>query len=238
MSKLWIFGDSYGALTSDQYNDSKEWHWISVLSKTITTNKVVSVCHHGASNEWIFLQFREHISHIAKDDLVIVISTNIDRRWFFYDNVGASNLNVLNASISKLSKEQKNAVEQYLLYLRNPVISPLLFDQFCNSLHYIAEKNKFNLLILPGFEEKGFPISGKYSVTGSLFDVCKNEIRGKTVEKWAKFISTKHNGDDPRIGHLSEINHLVLANKLINTFQTGQLLDLNTGFHEEILAYE
>lgn len=236
MSKLWIFGDSYGTITPEQYANCKEWHWISVLANTVADNKFMSICHYGASNEWIFLQFREHIQYIAEGDLVIVISTNIDRRWFFYDNVGSSNLSV--ANVSNLSKEQITAIEQYILHLRNPVISPLLFDQFCHSLHYIAEKNKFNLLILPGFEERGFPISGKYSVTGSLFDVCKNEISGKTVENWSKYIATKYNGDDPRIGHISEINHSVLAKKLIDTFNTGHPLDLNTGFHEEILAYE
>jgi hypothetical protein len=234
MKKLWVFGDSYGYLDQDRYEQSKDWHWISLLSNSLTNSKFVTLSHYGAANEWIYYQFRQHLEQITENDYVVVISTQFDRRWFFPDNVGACNLNIRNYDTDRLSKDQRNAVNQYLMYLRNPLVGPLSFEMFCYSLHYISSIKKLNLLIVPGFEEEGFPLSGKYTVSGSLFDVCKNEIKGKDVKSWYNFISEKHQGLDPRFGHLSKENHLVLAEKIKNTFTKNEILDLTQGFYEEI----
>lgn len=234
MKKLWVFGDSYGYLDQDRYEQSKDWHWIPVLSKELTNHKFITLSQYGAANEWIYYQFRQHLDNIKEDDYVVVISTQFDRRWFFQDNVGASNLSVSNIDSDRLTSEQVNAVKQYLIYLRNPLFGPLSFEMFCFSIHYLSSLKKLNLLILPGFEESGFPISGKYTVTGSLFDVCKKEIKGNSNEAWYNFIHKKHQGNDPRFGHLSKENHFVLAQKLKNTFLKNDVLDLTCGFSEEI----
>lgn len=234
MSKLWIFGDSYGYLDQDKYERSKDWHWISLLANEFTNSKFITLSHHGAANEWIYYQFKQHLDLITENDYVVVISTQYDRRWFFPDNVGASNLLIQNYDTDKLSRDKKNAVKGYIEHLMNPLLGPLMFDMFCYSLHYLAGIKNLNLLIVPGFEEEGFPLSGKYTVTGSLFDVCKNEIKTKTTEAWYDFISKKHHGLDPRLGHLSKENHIVLYEKIKNTFYKGKILDLTLGFYEEI----
>lgn len=114
-------------------------------------------------------------------------------------------------------------------------MSAVLFDSICNAVHYIAEKNNINLLILPGFEEYGFPVSGKYAVTGSLFDVCINEIKGKHYNHWYKFISDKHKGVDPRSGHLSDENHIILSKKIYDTFKNNKPLNLGSDFREDFV---
>lgn len=235
MSVLWVFGDSYGHLNQEEYNRSKDWHWISLLSKELTENKFIANCAYGAANEWIYFKFLENLQNIKKDDYVIIISTQIDRRWFFENRIGASNLSVINSETESLTYDQKKSVDGYLKYLNNPMFNPLLFHMFCNSIHYLTALHDLQLLVLPGFEESGFPISGKYNVVGSLFDICKNEIKGKSVKNWAQFIGDLHKGVDPRIGHLSPINHKILSNKLKNTFLDKDLLNLNEGFEEEII---
>jgi len=237
MNKLWIFGDSYGHLDQAAYDQSKDWHWIPVLAKQLVTDeKFITISHFGAPNEWIYYQVRQHLDHISSDDYVVVISTQFDRRWFFPENIGASNLTVINDHTDKLTNDQKNAARQYLSHLTNPLLGPLMFEMFCYSLHYLTVKKNLNLLIIPGFEENGFPISGKYNVTGSLFDICKNEVKGKTQRNWHDFIAKTHQGMDPRIGHLSQDNHLILAEKIKNTFLNNDVLDLTTNFKEEILG--
>jgi hypothetical protein len=234
MKKLWVFGDSYGYLDQDRYEKSKDWHWISLLANQLADGKFITLSHYGAANEWIYYQFKKHVNEMTENDHVVIISTQFDRRWFFPDNVGASNLLISNYDTDTLSRDQKNAVKEYLNHLRNPLLGPLMFDMFCYSLHYLAAIKNLNLLIVPGFEEEGFPLSGKYIVKGSLFDVCKNEIKTKTVDAWYNFIGQKHKGLDPRFGHLSKENHVVLAEKIKNTFLKNEVLDLTLGFHEEI----
>ena len=113
----------------------------------------------------------------------------------------------------------------------------IFFENTCNSIHYQAILNNLNLILLPGFEsgEDGFPINGRYKVKGSLFNIGVNEIKGKTIELWHKYINITHAGQDPRVGHLSYENHVILSKKLSNTFLNNKSLDLTTEFKEDFL---
>jgi hypothetical protein len=175
------------------------------------------------------------LNEITPNDFVIFVSTQINRRWFFPDNVGSSNFGVSHSDLADLSSDQKTALKYYMTYLDNPIMSFINFECLCNSIHYVSEKNKINLLILPGFEQKGYPISGRYQVSGSLFDICVNEVKGKDLDSWTNFISNIHKGRDPRVGHLSENNHQILAEKLSDTFLKNKILNLEQGFREEFL---
>lgn len=231
MKKLWIFGDSYAVSHKGDYTD----HWASSLAQKLDCRKLEIQAHNGAANEWIFFQFREHLTQISSDDYVVFISTQVNRRWFFTDDVGSSNYAIKNLNTNNLSNEKKVALKYYMTYLDNDLMNSIIFDNMCNAVHYISEKNNLNLLILPGFEERGYPISGKYTVIGSLFDVCVNEINGKHVDYWSDFISKTHKGLDPRVGHLSWDNHNTLSEKIADTFLERKVLNLEQGFKEDFL---
>lgn len=231
MSRLWVFGDSYAVSATGQWQD----HWAGMLCKQLACGAVEIRAHNGAPNEWIYYQLQQHVNHIGRDDYVVFISTQINRRWLFVNNVGSSNFQVQHVQSEKLTSEEKTAVQYYRKYLDNDLMAAAIFDSVCNAVHYIAEKNNLNLLIVPGFEESGYPVSGKYTVTGSLFDVCINEIKGRHYDHWYKFVSDQHKGVDPRSGHLSEENHIILSKKIFHTFKNNEPLNLASDFREDFV---
>jgi hypothetical protein len=235
MKKLWVFGDSYAAPFDKSIHGPSTAHWAEILREKLECSYLELKAHCGAPNEWIYFQFKESLPLISPDDFVVVVTTQISRRWFFLNNVGSSNFNISSISTSKLSNEEKISLKYYATYLNNDHMSASIFDSVCNSIHYLSEKHNLNTILLPGFEEKGFPLSGKYTVSGSLFDVGINEIVGKSHKAWFDFIKNKNNGIDPRVGHLSEPNHYILSEKLYKTFINHTVLELNAGFVEEIV---
>ena len=234
MKTLWVFGDSY-ALPYHTDEQESRIHWQFSLMKNLNCDSVKTFAAAGAANEWIYSQFTEQLNQITPNDFVVFVSTQVNRRWFFPDNIGSSNYGVIQRGLADLSNEQKTALKYYMTYLDNPIMSFINFECLCNSIHRVSEKNKINLLILPGFENQGYPISGRYQVNGSLFDICINEVKGKDMDSWMHFISNIHKGLDPRVGHLSQDNHQILADKLAATFLKNKILNLEQGFREEFL---
>lgn len=234
MKKLWIFGDSYAVPINQYFQTMPDWHWANLLQQKLNFKDFLIIAANGVSNEWIYYKFKEHLNQIDQEDIVIVIMTQSSRRWFFENNIGASNLTVINDEINSLTPEQKNAVKQYLMYLENPICNVVYFESIFNSFYYLAEKFKLNLLVLPGFEYPLQHFQNLYNTDGSLFNVCMEEVIGKTYENWERFIGIKCKGIDTRVGHLSEVNHKILSIKLFNTFTKNETLDLKNGFAKEI----
>lgn len=236
MSTLWVFGDSYAVPMNKIHQTSPDWQWANTLREKLDFKILSIIAAYGVSNEWIYYKFKEHIDKIKKEDIVIIVMTQANRRWFFEDNIGASNLTVINESIDSLNYNQKNAVKQYLMYLTNTKLNVVYFESIFNSFYYLAEKLDLNLIILPGFEYLSQNFSNSYCVTGSLFEICMDEVKGKTYKDWEKFIYIKCKGIDTRVGHLSEINHKILSEKLFNTLTKKEVLDLTNGFEKEIVS--
>ena len=236
MSTLWVFGDSYVAQSHSGLDTLKQNHWIHFLATSLECQETKLYGHTGAANEWIYYQFYSALPEIKSSDYVVFVSSQINRRWFFPNDIGSSNY-LININNNGISSAEKNALKNYAKYLDNTMISRIFFENMCNSIHYHALKDQLNLILLPGFEsgEDGFPVNGRYSVDGNLFNVGINEIKGKSIENWNNFISTIHKGQDPRPGHLSYDNHVILSEKLINTFLNSQTVDLNNGFKEDFL---
>jgi hypothetical protein len=84
--------------------------------------------------------------------------------------------------------------------------------------------------VLPGF----YSIAG---VTGTLIDIADGEHRDSSkdgIEAWYR----SNNGKDPRYMHLSDKNHPVLAQKVIEFYETGKNIDLTDGFFKHFLGSE
>ena len=237
MSTLWGFGDSYLALSSSNSKDSSQEHWIHLLKTHLNCDGVELRCHPGAANEWIYLQFLSVLPKIKPNDYIVFVSSQMNRRWFFEHDVGSSNFHINDTSMNAISSQENNALKQYAKYLANPLMASIFFENTCNSIHYQAIMNNLNLILLPGFESgaDGFPINGRYKVEGSLFNIGVNEIKGKTIKLWQKYIGVTHAGRDPRVGHLSYENHVILSKKLSNTFLNNESLDLTAEFKEDFL---
>ena len=231
---LWIFGDSYGTFPSqDEFNKIKDRLWIPMLAEKLNHNNFYNICHAGAANEWIYYSLVNNVKLINPiEDTVIVIATQTHRQWFFHDNVGASN-HYMNGIDEYVSKDQLTAIKYYQKYLSDNPQDLIRSQWFLYSLELIKARQNLNLIVLPGFRTTELDYGNS---KGCLFDVCVNEIQGKTLKVWHKWLTGNSNlGTDPRTGHLSFENHKILAEKLHNCFLNHELLDLTQGFAEEIL---
>lgn len=231
---LWIFGDSYGQLPGKgDFEKLKDQLWITMLTEKLNHVNFFNICHNGAANEWIYYNFVNNIYQIDPvHDTIIFITTQIHRQWFFYDNIGVSN-HYMNGIEEYVNKDQAKAIKYYQKYLSDNPQDLVRGQWLLYALEMIKLKKEYNLIILPGFRETQIDYGDS---KGSLFDICVNEIKGKNIESWSNWlIADPRQGHDPRIGHLSLKNHNVLANKLYNCAKKEEILDLTSGFFEEIL---
>ena len=230
---LWIFGDSYGTFQKSG-DELKDWHWMWDLTDRLGHENFYNICQNGVANEWIYYQMIQHADRIDKEsDTVIFITTQLNRQWFFPRNEGVGNINMPEFS-NYVTREQAKAVELYSRHLTDNPQNNIRFQWLLYALHFLKIYKNLNLFVIPGFENEGFDFNTEDKIKGSLFDVCMNEIKGKSFNAWGKWIESV-NGIDPREGHLSKENHPILAEKLFQYFKNKKDLDFTTGFMEEII---
>ena len=230
--KLWIFGDSYGTFHRDG-DELKDWHWMWSLTEKLGHENFHNICKDGIANEWTYYQFIDSSPLINKStDTIIFITTQIDRQWFFPDNEGVGN--ILMGVDDYVTKDQSKAIDMYSRHLTDNPQNHIRFQWLLYALNFLKRKEDLNLLVLPGFENEGFFLNDHVDVKGSLLNPCVAEVKGRTMKDWQKWMGKQH-GLDPREGHLSECNHLILSEKLFETIKNNTTLDLTTGFKREFL---
>ena len=235
MSKLIIFGDSF-AYPPIEWNKAPftddNIYWVDQVAKKLQVSEFVNFSEYGCSNDFIFhnlFSWVKSIIEAKQEDLsnffAIVITTEKNRRWLFKEHPNYSNLtNIVTGRAEFLNKQQTNAVKNYLKYLDNELSSEAIDNMFSYSLLFF--KNIFpNFLIIPGFNNS--PAADCSS--------CLSRV------SYAEFISSEavdlHYVTfpiDPRLNHLSPVNHIILADKIIKYFNDKELIDFDKGFIQNI----
>jgi hypothetical protein len=233
MSKLWVFADSYGVHIEQKPEATNKWFWAYELAKKLKCDYYHNYSQMGVSNDYIQYMIMEREKEISPDDYVIVISTSLMRKWFIKDKPWVGNFYVNNVQ-QNTSIEFASAVRHYITHLYNEEAEKINFHQFLGWLHYTSDKHRWNMLVITGFEEQGYPISHRYQVIGSLFDICKNEFSTQEDLKW--FYDVHGKGRDKRSGHLLRMNHEILCQKIFDTYTDNLPLDLNQGFNKNIIS--
>lgn len=232
MKKLWVFGDSYGVHIAQDPTSVTPWFWAYDLAKKLKCDQYENHCQMGVSNEYIHYMIKKYEDQIKEDDYVIVITTSVLRKWFFEDRPFISNFYINNFN-ENVSREEFESVRRYVVHLNNPNLNDIYFEDFLGWLHFKSIKNNWNALIIPGFEGEGFSISYKYTVKGSLVDICSNEFFSDEDAKW--FYDIYSCRRDARAGHLIKDNHKILCDKIYNTFTNNDTLDLRKDFFEKVI---
>ena len=231
--KIWVFGDSYGVHLASNPKNITPWFWAYSLGKQLGCTDYKNFSQWAVGNDYIHHCIDLHSKEISSEDYVIVISSSVNREWLIEDQPTLSNY-YANDLRQYTTKDRYNSIVMYINNLQFPRKLELNFKKMLESIHYKALKYNWNLIVIPGFEHDGFPVSEKYLVKGSLFDVCYNEF--KTIEDREWFYNNFSNHIDKRAGHLIKNNHKILEDKLYNTFTNNTELDLTTGFEEKIIS--
>jgi hypothetical protein len=230
---LYIFGDSFSV--PDAHKNEVmgpkglvtfmplEKNWTRIVSESIIGNdNHINDAMLGCSNEYILHTLRTHESSFKSGDRVIVQLTSYYREWFFEDKPGMANfINAKWVPGVHVTKEQAKALEMYQRYLYSDHRLLLHYDAILDAITFRTKlygQQGIRCLILPGFHT----VAG---VEGTLFKASGSEFDSE--ETAAKY---RAETSDLRYNHFSEVNHKILADKVIKFFDTGDLVDLTTGF--------
>ena len=239
---LHIFGDSF-SIPQNHMNEVFGPHGTTVtyipLEKTWTTivkesilgdSEYVNDSVLGCSNDYIYYKLVERESSFKEGDFVIIQPTSMHREWFFENKpYMAIQLATMITPGVDVTEEQYQAIEMYKRHLyfegRNIIHYNMFFDSLVHKVKMYGE-HKIRCLILPGFDN----VPG---VKGNLCEASGTEFNN---EKTA--IAYYDKTGDLRFNHFSEVNHKILADKIIEFFKTGKTVDLTTGFKTGIYTKE
>ena len=134
-------------------------------------------------------------------------------------------------SDSKLSSDSTKCYSAYGKHLNHEKADHAIYMACLYATTYIGKMLGENggdvdggikVLILPGFHD----IAG---VEGTLGNVCFGEFDGQ--ESQDQFYKTTR---DNRWNHMTEINHTILADKVLDFFEDFTMVDLTTDFEKAI----
>jgi hypothetical protein len=219
---LWVFGDSYTAdgrktKGSDNWQDIDK-NWVELLQEKLGEVQLNIHASPGAANEWIFNEVQEHIDEFTPNDFVVVQLSCPSRRWFFEDRPEASNFQY--SPGVNLSKNEEKALEIYKRNLLNERADAANYKMIEMALKSVAVNEEAPAMaVIPGFDS----IRG---IKGTLGNVCFGEFENQDLV--GKYFVDHTN--DPRVNHMHEENHKILADKIYNYFKTWQIIDLTSDF--------
>mgnify|MGYP007061963241 CR=1 FL=1 len=242
---LYMFGDSFSIPESHKTEvfgpDGKSVTYLP-LEKSWTTlvneeffrdSEIVSDAVLGCSNDYIYQQICIRESSFKTGDYVLVQLTSLHREWFFKDKPYLSNTHNLLGNLdqldSSITKEQQTALQMYMQYLHSDHRLILHYNAILDSINFRTKlygEHGIRCLILPGFHNVPGVQGNLSEVSGLEFDCEKTAL--KYYDKTG----------DMRFNHFSEVNHKILANKVINFFKTGEIVDLTSGFEKGMYAKE
>jgi hypothetical protein len=230
---LYIFGDSFSvpdAHKNETFGPKGlitfmplEKNWTRIVSESLIGNdNHINDALLGCSNEYILHTLRDRESSFKSGDYVIVQLTSYYREWFFEDKPGMANF--INAKFVPgvhVTKEQANALEMYKKYLYSDHRLLLHYVAILDSITFRTKlygQQGIRCLILPGFHN----VAG---VEGTMFKTSGFEFDSEETAA----IYRAETGD-LRYNHFSEVNHKILADKVIDFFNTGKTVDLTSDF--------
>ena len=180
------------------------------------------------ASENIYQQIREKESLFKNGDCVIIQLTNLYREWFFENKpYMAVHMAVEMTAGVDVTEEQHKALEMYKRHLYSERRLILHYNALLDALSFrikLWEDQGIKCLVLPAFHNLPGVEGNLCEVSGSEFD----------SEKTSMMYHEKTG--DLRFNHFSEVNHKILADKIINFFTNNKNVNLKTGFETMLLT--
>jgi len=232
MSKLYIFGDSFA---NTVFFDI-DWAWYAIVSEKLNY-ELKNYAHGGSSLEYTFFKFEEHRQIINNNDIVIICLTSLARTYFFPgipnlvrpDSIKFTDPN----NLLGISEMELLALKYYFTCFEEIHNKKMFFHlhNFLHSVDELSSKLKNKILVLDACT--GVIIDRNRYKNLEIPNLSLNDVSNAEAHS-VKILKRIHNKGDPRINHLSKINHLVLANKIINFYSNNESIDLSTDFAKDL----
>jgi len=234
MHRLWVFADSYGD-SELAANFCAYPSYIDIISERLN----LEVHNHslvGCSNEYIMNEFFNNIENIRKDDIVIVVITEITRKWFHKNLPKVTQINQLTKAINnKWFNIDKILTSSDFEFYYRMLVENHEYPHKNNSLNYLQmmidtlstyQKDiEFDCVVLPAFiQPKTIRDNLNHGLNENLFDISKNEFVDSLIsENSQNYIEFRRN-------HLTEENHVILADKIIKSITNNTHINLGNEF--------
>lgn len=230
---LWLFGDSYISKRDDFLLGRQDIlsYW-EIIAKETECDIIKNTARGGTSIEWVFYQYNKAMENIKKNDIVIMVITNLKRRWLF-----KAYPHITNPYLAKFSNFKKEKMEEALIDIfLDPFheITAQKLDLFLKLLAYHQKEIGFEVILLDAFENT---VTSSHNGNFLKSNRCLKDIShkehciSKSTENQKFFTENK----DVRVNHLSQNNHKILADKILNSIETRDIIDLETGFKENFV---
>lgn len=245
MSTLWVFGDSFAENHVHSYVNGRDYileqQWHRVVAYELGFD-YQNFGLGGSSLDYTYYEWHCNRKSISPGDLVIAVTTGLDRRWLIKDQPRVYTIpytfyNRFDNTI--LDRKTIKSIDYYYRYLdHGSVVEANLYNWLCSINHVAA--NKIKVLILPVFSNTFdlyktwcFDFSHISFANGTLQNINYKEHDHQMVQqKQIDIVS------DGRCNHLSIPNHKVLADKILAWYQRDQTVDLFDGFFQDIIKDE
>jgi hypothetical protein len=224
---LYIFGDSFG----------EKWDGVNTWTAQLSTALNVELKNYavgGSSLEYTYKNFYDLNDTLTADDIVIMVLTDLSRKWLLKNEPGRSSLSMIETSHKK-DTTLVNAVQLYYSHFFNLTVERTHLTSFIHAFSHLTNHLKFKPLILVAFDDNDYVQGGlnvkdiqkmhPNTAEGSLWKISTNEFSPKVLNT-----NKLTNFQDFRPNHLSRINHTTLANKIMKNIQNNLPVDLTTEF--------
>lgn len=229
MARLWIFGDSFAADDCPVELPGLDKQWHRLLARGLNLEPV-NLAMSGSSLDHLYWTWDRACRSISSGDIVIAVVTDPSRRWLLRDSPSyTSPARLIDGRYSnKFPPMIIQAMHSYFRYLDHSTMEGISLRNWLCAVDRAAVQN-VRVLIMPGFTSAGKLIAQNVSqfpsirfATGDLMSVslgeCVPELGDDILES------------EFRLNHLSENNHAVLSNKLIEWYRHETPVDLEHGF--------
>lgn len=238
-NRIWVFGDSFA---KDRETSSYTHEpYPNLLAKKLNTS-VVNFGKGGTSFDWVVYHYHDVMDLIQKGDVVIVVLTSTNRRWIFESTPSSIGSHSLEKTLKKTFNEEEIQVVKKIL--SNP-FSELVeknIELFVELLSYHQKEKEFTAVVLPAFKDSqkcNINHSNVIKTKGFLHQISIDEVLCEEDEDSEHVLMNFFKENiDPRMNHMTEQNHKILADKLFYSIRNLTDVDLSEGFHKEVINIE
>jgi hypothetical protein len=245
MSKLYIVGDSFSAASTTLTDNTPVWY--KLLAEKLGVTQTINNSIIGAPQDFAWYSLQNWRDYVTPDDYLVVILTHPGRFWFIEDDPSTAKYDNVNGYEKRFKPNVATAIKMYIEYIQRPSLDTVWLENRLGWLAYNTHLCKWRKpLIIPAFTQdiqqaKEYP--DIQFANGSLTDhVANPEIAippaifntDKEFNSYIEKLDEVNNGVDVRHNHMCLTNHVILADKLFQSFTTNSVLDLTTGFKTEI----
>jgi hypothetical protein len=242
---LYVFGDSFASTEINPTWTAKEIEmyvtkkWSVLLSKKLGV-ELKNFGIGGSSLEYTYYKFNQIYTDLKEDDVIVIVLTDLNRKWIIQDRPGTASL-VAVETHDNINPTLKKHAQWYFVNVVRAEIEETHLHNFLYTVHATTAHLKVKPLFICAFDKIS---RGDWTVDvdtvdsihvnnfskGSLWEVSSYEITHQDTA-----IAVKTNlKKEFRLNHLSDVQHPILADKILDYIHNGTIVDLTTGFVKNI----